>query len=109
MVSSTRFDSTVNAFGDLVTEVFSGTNEEQKAKLRGLFDHFTKINNVERERKLFHNILPPEIVEKILKFLNYKDICQAQLTCRRLKEIIDNGNLVRKASSKSLAICSFYK
>ena len=45
-----------------------------------------------------HDILPPEMVEKILKFLNYKDICKAQLVCRKWKDIIDNGNLLKKAS-----------
>ena len=102
MVSSIRFDSTVNTFGDLVNEVFSGTNEEQKTKLGGILDHFTKIRNSKREKKLIDDILPPEIVEKILKYLNYKDICQSKLICRRWKEIIDNGNLVIKASSKTL-------
>ena len=47
-----------------------------------------------------HGILPPEMVEKILKLLNIKDLCQAQLICRRWKEIIDKGNLIKKASGK---------
>ena len=38
MVNSKTFDSTVKAFGDLVTEVFSGTDESQKAKLRTRID-----------------------------------------------------------------------
>ena len=63
MVSSIRFDSTVNTFGDLVIEVFSGTDEEQKTKLSQMLDHFTKIRNSEREKKLIKNILPPEMVE----------------------------------------------
>ena len=111
MVSSIRFDSIANEFGDLVTEVFAGTNEDQKTKLREMFDHFTKISNCprKRKRKLVDNKLPPEMVEKILKFLNYKDICQAKLICKRWKEIIDNGNLVIKASSKTIKICSFCK
>ena len=46
---------------------------------------------------IIHNTLPPEIVEKILKYLSYKEIFHAQLTCRRWKEIIDKGNLVKKA------------
>ena len=61
MISSIRFDSTLNTFGDLVNEVFSGTNEEQKAKLSGMLDHFTKIRNSEMEKKLVNNILPPEM------------------------------------------------
>ena len=46
------------------------------------------------------DILPPEMVEKILKLLHMKDLCQAQVICRRWKEIIDKGNLIKKASGK---------
>ena len=46
------------------------------------------------------NLLPPEMVEKILKLLNFNDICQAQLICRRWNEIIKKGNLVQNAASK---------
>ena len=46
-------------------------------------------------------MLPPEIFEKILKLLNFKDICQAQLVCKRWKDIIVKGNLVKKASGKT--------
>ena len=45
-------------------------------------------------------ILPPELLEKILKNLNIKDIYQAKLVCRHWKEIIVNGNLVKKAAGK---------
>ena len=51
---------------------------------------------------VFHDVLPPEMLEKILKNHNYKDICQAMLVCRQWKEIIVNGNLVKKASGKIL-------
>ena len=50
---------------------------------------------------LIHNMLPPEMLEKILKLLNYMEICQAKLICRRWKEIIVKGNLVKKASGKT--------
>ena len=40
------------------------------------------------------DLLPPEMVEKILKLLNWMDICRAQLICRRWNEIIKKGNLV---------------
>ena len=46
--------------------------------------------------------LPPEMVEKILVLLNYKEICQAKLVCKRWKGIIDKGNLLKKASGKNL-------
>ena len=116
MVNSEYFDLTVKTFRDLITEVFTGTDENQKAKLRRIINNFTKIGSSYSKRKLngqnnnpkpkklkfsvIHNILPPEILEKILKFLNYKEICQAQLICQKWKEIIDNGSLLKKASGK---------
>ena len=117
MISSSVFDLTVNAFGDFVNEVFSGTDENQKARLRTKLNQFSKISNGEGERmpdgqivsvevkkKILsdvENILPPEMLEKILKLLKLKEICQAQLVCRRWKEIIDMGNLKRKATGKT--------
>ena len=53
------------------------------------------------ELSLIHEILPPEMIEKILKFLNCKDIYKSQMVCRRWKEIIDLGNLKKKATSKT--------
>ena len=47
MVNSKTFDLTINAFGDFVTEVFSGTDENQKAKLRTKLIQFSKISNGE--------------------------------------------------------------
>ena len=46
--------------------------------------------------------LPSEMVDKILKLLTYRDIWQAKLVCKRWKEIIDMGNLVKKAKGKTL-------
>ena len=114
MVNSKTFDLTVKAFGDLVTKVFSGTDENQKAKLRTKLNQFSKINksfgkrnsdsqisSVQAKKKKLsnvENILPPEVVEKILKLLNFKDICLANSVCRRWNEIIVKGNLMKKAS-----------
>ena len=53
------------------------------------------------ELSTIHEILPPEMVEKILKLLNFKDLCQARQVCRRWKEIIDKGNLKKKATGKT--------
>ena len=50
MVNSKTFDLTVNAFGDLVTEVFSGDDENQKAKLRTKLNQFSKISKSEGKR-----------------------------------------------------------
>ena len=118
MVNSKTFDLTVKAFGDLVTEVFSGTDENQKAKLRTKLNQFSKISKSDGKRKLdgqinsvktkmrrvsdVENILPPEMVEKILKLLKLKEICQAKLVCKRWKEIIVKGNLVKKVAGKML-------
>ena len=116
MLNSTTFDLKVNAFQDFVNEVFSGTDENQKAKLRTKLNQFSKISNLEWDEKTdgqivsvqvkkrilsnVENILPPEMVEKILKLLTCRDICQAKLICRRWKEIIDKGNLVKKVAGK---------
>ena len=47
-------------------------------------------------------MLPTEMIEKILKLLNFKNICKAQLVCKRWKEIIIKGNLVKKVAGKML-------
>ena len=96
----------------------SSTDESQKAKLRKKLIQFFKISNDERKRNSddqigsvqvkkrtlsdVENILPPEMAEKILKLLNFKDICQAQLVCKRWKEIIFEGNLLKKVAGKML-------
>ena len=46
------------------------------------------------------NTLPPEMIEKILKLLNIMKICQARKICKQWKEIIDKGNLLKKAAGK---------
>ena len=123
MVNSKTFNLTVNAFGDFVNEVFSGTDENQKTKLRRKLNHFSKISKSEGKRNLdgqinsdqtktrrvfdVENILPPEMVEKILKLLNFKNICKAQLVCKRWQEIIVKGNLKKKVAGKMLELCLF--
>ena len=115
MVSPNIFDLTVKTFGDLVTEVFSGDDENQKTKLRKMLNQFTKISrkrkpdapiNIVQTKKrrvsVVESILPPEMVEKILEILSFKDICQAQLVCKRWKDIIIEGNLVKKVTGKML-------
>ena len=51
---------------------------------------------------LILNMLPPEMLEKILKLLNFKNICKAQLVCKRWKDTIIKGNLVKKVAGKIL-------
>ena len=104
MVNSETFDLIVNAFGNLVAEVFSGT----EAKLRKMLNQFTKIGWKRKPDGQINsdvdveNILPPEMVEKILKLLKLKEICQVQLVCKRWKDIIVKGNLVKKVAGKML-------
>ena len=53
-----------------------------------------------------HEILPLEIFEKILKFLDCKSLCQVRRICKQWKYIIDHRRLVQKALSKtSFIIC----
>ena len=49
------------------------------------------IENETDSDQIRSNNLPPEIVEKILKFLDFREICQARRICKRWKEIIDKG------------------
>ena len=49
------------------------------------------------------NNLPPEMVERILKLLPVKEICQARRICKRWKEIIDKGKLVKDAAGNDLS------
>ena len=48
------------------------------------------------------NILPPEMLVKIFKLLKYKDLCQAQLICRRWSEIV--GKLKKKVAGNSSSL-----
>ena len=57
---------------------------------------------------LILNMLPSEMLEKVLKLLKLKEICQAQLVCKRWKDIIVKGNLVKKVAGKNNAILLFY-
>ena len=52
--------------------------------------------------KISMNILPPEMLVKILKLLKYKDLCQAQLICKRWNEII--GEIKTKVAGKILCL-----
>ena len=113
---------TENTFEDVVAKVSNGTDDNQNTKPRRIRNTFTKISSCESKRKLncqnynlkpkkvrisfIHFILPPEMFEKILALLSYKEICQAQLICKRWKEIIKNGKLLEKASGKFLELKS---
>ena len=46
------------------------------------------------------NNLPPEMVEYILKLLDIKVICRARVICKKWKDTIDKGNLLKKVAGK---------
>ena len=45
-------------------------------------------------------ILPTEIMKHILKYLEYKSLYSAKLTCKRWNEIIDEFDFMETALSK---------
>ena len=58
---------------------------------------------VERKMISFQSInqvLPTEMLKKILEFLDIKSLYFAKLSCKRWKDIIDEFELVNEASSK---------
>merc|ERR1711963_953245 len=44
------------------------------------------------------------MVKRILKLLPFKDICHARQICKRWKEIVDKGNLVKDAAENITCI-----
>ena len=54
----------------------------------------------EEDFPLINNVLPPEILKKILEWLDVKSLVNARLTCKRWKLIIDNCNIMEEALSK---------
>ena len=51
MASSKTFDMNVHALGELVNEVCTGTDNNQKAKLKAMLDHFIIICTNAMKRK----------------------------------------------------------
>ena len=49
---------------------------------------------------LINELLPVEMLEKILEWLDIKSLVNARLTCKRWKLIIDNYNIMGEAQSK---------
>ena len=101
MVNSETFDLTVNTFAYLVTKLRTMLNQFTKISRKRKPD--SQINSVQTKKRRVsdvENILPPELLEKILKLLNFLDICKAQFICKRWKDIIIKGNLLKKASGK---------
>ena len=51
---------------------------------------------------LINEVLPAEILEKILEWLDIKSLVNARLTCKHWKLIIDNCDIMGKVLSKIL-------
>ena len=68
-----------------MTEADSGVSLSKKAKLE-----IPEINQV----------LPTEILRKILQWLDIRSLCVARQTCKRWKDVIDGFELVEEACSK---------
>ena len=51
---------------------------------------------------LINELLPVEMLEKILEWLDIKSLVNARLTCKHWKLIIDNYNIMGEALSKIL-------
>ena len=103
MVNSKTFDLTVNTFAYLVTKLRTMLNQFTKISRKRKPD--SQINSVQTKKRRVSDveqILPPEMVEKILKLLKLKEICQAQLVCKRWKDIIVERNLVKKVAGKMI-------
>ena len=50
--------------------------------------------------KVVHEILPTEMFVMILKKLGYKSLCNASLTCKKWKKVIDDFGLAKIALGK---------
>ena len=63
----------------------------------------SKINKAEENVinfPLINELLPAEMLGKILECLDIKSLLNARLTCKRWKLIIDNCNIMEEALSK---------
>ena len=77
--------------------------KEMKTLLQFKIAKKDRPKQVERKRIMFQSInqvLPTEMLKKILEFLDIKSLFFAKLSCKRWKAIIDEFELVKKAMSK---------
>ena len=63
-----------------------------------------EINKVELKdmHPSINQVLPTEMLKKILDNLDVKSLCFSKQTCKHWKDIIDEFELVKKASGKSV-------
>ena len=59
-----------------------------------------KITNEKNNFPLVNQVLPTEVLKKILKNLDFRSLCYALQTCKRWKEIIDGFEFVKLSQSK---------
>ena len=98
--TETEFNEALNSFKTFAEAILSGENKSQKLRLFGMLKNFSNP---------LINILPTEMLEKIFKLLSYKQVYQAQFICKRWKEIIDRGNLLKRASGKMVVNKGHYQ
>ena len=66
------------------------TNRKDSLKITNEKNNFPSVNQV----------LPTEVLKKILKNLDFRSLCYALQTCKRLKEIINGFEFVKLSQSK---------
>ena len=62
------------------------------------------LRKMSKRRKSINKVLPPEMLKKILEFLDAKSLSFARQSCKRWKNIIDGFELVKQASSKFIKV-----
>ena len=100
-MNSSDFNEALTSFKTFAEAIFSGQDKSQKLRLCGMMKNLSIPAMI--------NILPPELLEKIFKLLNFKDTCQANLICRRWNEIIVRGNVLKTASGKTSTLPVLFK
>ena len=79
------------------------TQNTKSVTISNLFHNLNNKKSKQERNKYFpslNKILPNEILKKILGYLDYKSLCNALQSCKHWKEIIDEFNFVKEASSK---------
>ena len=102
VLNPNNFNGALKSIKTFAETIFSGKNENQKLELFGMLKTLSNLYNH------MINILPPEMLEKVLKYLNFEEICQARLVCRQWKDVIDNGNIKGKVSGKIFGTCTIF-
>ena len=72
VLNPNNFNGALKSIKTFAETIFSGRNENQKHELFGMLKTLPNLYSH------MINILPPEMLEKVLKYLHIKEICQAQ-------------------------------